>query len=132
MTAVRTAECRCGQLTAICSGDPVRVSVCHCLACQRRTGGPFAAQARFPIASVQVNGEWRVWERVADSGKKAWFRWCPDCGATVAYTNEGMDDQIAIALGAFADPTFPAPNFSVYENRKHPWIEIIGDDIEHD
>lgn len=132
MTAVRTAECRCGQLTATCSGDPVRVSVCHCLACQRRTGGPFAAQARFRLGSVQISGEWRVWERVADSGKKAWFRWCPECGATVAYTNEGMDDQIAIALGAFADPTFPAPNFSVYENRKHPWVEIVGDDIEHD
>jgi hypothetical protein len=132
MTAIRIAECRCGQLTATCSGEPVRVSVCHCLACQRRTGGPFAAQARFPIASVQMSGEWRVWERIADSGKRAWFRWCPECGSTVAYTNEGMDDQIAIALGAFADPTFPAPSFSVYENRKHPWIEIVGDDIEHD
>lgn len=132
MTVVRTAECRCGQLTATCSGEPVRVSVCHCLVCQRRTGGPFAAQARFPIAAVRMSGEWRVWERVADSGKKAWFRWCPECGSTIAYTNEGMDDQIAIALGAFADPTFPAPSFSVYENRKHPWIEIVGDDIEHD
>lgn len=132
MTMTRTAECRCGQLTATCSGDPVRVSVCHCLACQRRTGGPFAAQARFAVAAVQMGGEWRVWERVADSGRRAWFRWCPDCGATVAYTNEGMDDQIAIPVGAFADPAFPAPGFSVYENRKHPWIEIVGDAIEHD
>ena len=38
----RLASCSCGQLTAQASGDPVRNSICHCLACQRRTGSPFA------------------------------------------------------------------------------------------
>jgi hypothetical protein len=32
----RTASFSSGQLTATVEGDPVRVSVCHCLACQRR------------------------------------------------------------------------------------------------
>jgi hypothetical protein len=36
--STRFASCRCGQLTAQVVGDPVRVSICHCLACQRRTG----------------------------------------------------------------------------------------------
>ncbi|MGR3757040.1 MAG: GFA family protein [Tranquillimonas sp.] len=30
----RTATCRCGQLTATCRGEPVRIAVCHCLECQ--------------------------------------------------------------------------------------------------
>src|SRR5262245_60383971 len=32
---IRTATCRCGQLKALCEGEPVRVSVCHCLECQK-------------------------------------------------------------------------------------------------
>jgi hypothetical protein len=37
----------------------------------------------------------------------------------------------AIAIGAFADPEFPAPSFSMYENRKHQWVDILGKDVEH-
>ena len=43
----RRASCTCGQLHLETTGEPVRVSVCHCLDCQRRTGSAFAAQARF-------------------------------------------------------------------------------------
>lgn len=32
----RAATCACGQLIVSCEGDPTLVSVCHCLACQRR------------------------------------------------------------------------------------------------
>ena len=34
----RIAECHCGQLRAITSGEPESMYVCHCKACQRRTG----------------------------------------------------------------------------------------------
>ena len=37
-----TASCRCGQLKAIVTREPVRVSVCHCLDCQKRTGSAFS------------------------------------------------------------------------------------------
>jgi len=50
------AVCSCGQLRAVVSGDPVRVSICHCLACQRRTGSSYGYQARFPAQSVTISG----------------------------------------------------------------------------
>jgi len=56
---------------------------------------------------------------------------CPDCGSTVLYSNEGWPGVLAVPLGAFADPDFPAPSFSVYEHRKHRWVEIVGDAVEH-
>ena len=46
MTA-RHASCSCGQLRIETSGEPFRVSVCHCLNCKRRSGSAFAVQARF-------------------------------------------------------------------------------------
>lgn len=128
------AKCSCGALTAHCEGEPVRVSVCHCLNCQRRSGSAFAAQARFPEAFVRIDGPVRLYRLSGDSGGTAVFSFCPDCGATIAYRNEGiegMEDLVAIPLGAFADPAFPPPVFSNYEERKHPWLEIVGDAIEH-
>ncbi len=40
------ASCCCGALRALPSTPPVRVSMCHCTACQRRTGSVFGVQAR--------------------------------------------------------------------------------------
>ena len=127
----RVAECRCGQLKAACEGEPVRISVCHCLACQRRTGSAFAAQARFPTDRITVTGASRSWTRVADSGASATYRFCPECGSTVAYELDKFPGVIAVPLGAFADPAFPPPRFSVWEERKHRWVDIVGDGIEH-
>lgn len=121
MTA-REASCSCGRIRLRCKGEPVRISVCHCLDCQKRTGSAFAAQARFPRDSVEVFGEPSTYARKGDEGSVATFRFCGNCGATVWYTNDTDSANIAVALGAFADPSFPQPRFSVYEERKHAWV----------
>jgi hypothetical protein len=126
----RLASCSCGNIRVTVTGEPLRVSVCHCLACQRRTGSPFGAQVRFPNEAVTVEGESKEYVRVADSGTRLFFRFCPTCGATVYYTVEDQPDRTALPLGAFADPAFPAPAFSVYESRMHPWVAILGD-VDH-
>lgn len=127
----RTATCRCGQLRVTCEGDPVRISVCHCLECQKRSGSAFAVQARWPDEQVTATGRSKTWERVADSGHRATYRFCPDCGSTVAYVIEGWEGVTAVPVGAFADPDFPPPKFSVYEHRKHAWVTVAGDDVRH-
>jgi hypothetical protein len=126
----RTASCSCGQLSVTVDADPVRVSVCHCLACQRRTGRVFGAQARLPAESAQIQGQSKQYVRTADSGSRLLLNFCPDCGATVHYTIEGREELIAIPVGAFADATFPTPQFSVYEERMHSWV-TMPKDIEH-
>jgi len=108
----------------------MRISVCHCLDCQRRTGSAFGAQARFALDSVEVVGETREYTRLADSGKRVTFRFCPSCGSTVCYQLEAVPGVVAVPLGAFADPAFPAPKVSVYEARKHAWVGL-PEDIEH-
>lgn len=131
MSAIRRASCRCGQLAIQCEGDPVRISVCHCFACQRRTGAPFAEQARFPADKVTITGESREWVRIADSGNPVTYHFCPNCGSTVWYQGGPLPEAIAVPVGAFADPAFPPPRFSVWEDRRHPWLSVLGDEVEH-
>lgn len=127
MTPVRTASCSCGRLTARCEGEPLRVSLCHCLACQKRTGSVYAANARFPKDAVTLSGAVAHWSRTGDEGGRSRFSFCPTCGATVFWESESVPDQILVAVGAFADPGFPAPGISIYGDRAHPWVFDAGD-----
>lgn len=121
----RVASCSCGQLTVTTRGEPVRVSICHCLACQRRTGSVFGVQARFPRDAAEIAGDSKAYVRIGDEGNEVTFHFCPVCGATVHYAVAGYDDgRIAIPVGAFADPQFPAPSVSVYETRRHSWVGL--------
>ena len=128
----RVASCSCGELRVTCEGEPVRVSICHCLECQKRTGSVFAAQARFPRAGVTVEGPASRWTRVGESGESATFGFCPTCGSTVYWEPSAAPDLIYVAVGAFADPAFPPPRVSVYEARSHPWALAAGElPLEH-
>jgi hypothetical protein len=117
------ASCSCGQLTLVARGDPIRVSMCHCHACQRRTGSPYGAQARFLTANVDVTGEATEFVRIGDGGTACHFNFCPRCGATVYYWFGDRSSTI-VPVGAFADRTFMPPSFSVYEERMHPWVSV--------
>lgn len=125
--STRTASCSCGQLRLTTRAVPVRVSVCHCLACQLRTGSAFGAQARFPRSAVTITGRSSRYVRSGDEGSKLVFHFCPDCGATVHYAAQDDEQSIAVPLGAFADPHFPAPTVSVYEERMHAWVRLPAD-----
>jgi hypothetical protein len=40
-------------------------------------------------------------------------------------------EQLRLTVeGAFADSAFPAPAFSLWETRRHPWVEL-ADGIQH-
>jgi hypothetical protein len=129
---MREASCSCGQLRVTVEGEPVRVSVCHCLACQRRTGSAFGYQARFPAANVEISGPATEWVRTSDEGEERVFRFCPTCGSTVYYTLPDAPDLVAIPVGAFADPSFPPPRISVWEARRHAWVSAPTADAHRD
>jgi hypothetical protein len=120
----RTASCSCGRLRVTCAGEPVRLSMCHCLECQKRTGAPFGVQARFDRTQVTAEGTAREFERIGDEGNRITFRFCPTCGSTLYWTMSTQPDLIAVAVGNFADPMFPVPNFSVFEKRRHSWVVV--------
>lgn len=126
--ATHEAACSCGQLRVEIQGDPVRVSVCHCLACQRRTGSAFGFQARWPVESARITGESREYLRISDADEERRFHFCPHCGATVYYVTE--PEYVAIPVGVLGEPDFPAPRVSVWERRKHAWV-VTPADAEH-
>lgn len=120
--ARRTASCSCGALRVECEGEPVSVSLCHCLECQKRTGGPFGIAAFFERARAVATGASTAYTRASDSGFPVTFHFCPTCGSTVWWEPSRKPEVIAVAPGAFADPDFPAPQKAVYGEHRHRWV----------
>jgi hypothetical protein len=129
----REAACHCRQLRLAVEGDPWVVSICHCSACQRRTGSAFGMQAAFRSVQVEVTGRYKDFSRLSDEAdrKEHVFHFCPDCGSQVFYTEPDEPDMVVVSVGAFADPTFPPPTESVYTGQRHPWVGL-PEGIVHD
>ena len=122
----REAACHCGQLRLAVEGDPFAVSLCHCLACKRRTGSAFGMQAGFRPAQLRIEGRTGSYTRISDEAdrKAHEFHFCPDCGSQVFYTEPTEPDLVVVSVGAFADPDFPPPTESGYDSRRHAWIGL--------
>src|SRR5947208_2569034 len=132
MMPTRDAACSCGQLALVAEGEPIRISMCHCLACQRRTGSAFGIQARVPRERVRIEGRCTEYVRISDSREARTFHLCPECGAAVYYRLSPLPDVIAVPIGAVADPAFPAPTISVYESRRHGSLTVPAAMEHHD
>ena len=123
---MREAACHCGQLRLEVTGEPLAVSICNCLACQRRTGSAFGMQAGFEKDQVTVVGRFDDYVRASDEAdrKEHVFHFCPTCGSQVFYTEPAEPDLVVVSVGSFADPSFPPPTESGYDSRRHSWVGL--------
>jgi hypothetical protein len=121
------ARCSCGALTLSYPDAPSKIVVaCHCFDCQRRTGAPFGIGAYYPASVVTISGTSKEFAHPAASGGTIHNHFCPQCGSTVYWKLSTLPALIAIAVGTMADPKYPAPVVSVFEQSKHDWIRIDG------
>ena len=122
--STRTASCACGQLRIDVHGEPRSVGVCHCLACQRRTGSIIHNGSSWQKSQVRIEGDHKIYGRIADSGYEIRFHFCPNCGTSVFWEGERDPQNMGIAVGCFTDPDFPAPTTSGWEESMHRWLGL--------
>ena len=87
--------------------------------------------ARFAREQVRIEGRSTEYVRISDDGDPRSFHFCPECGGTVYYELSALSEFIAVPVGGFADPTFPAPMVSIYGTRQHPWVTLPGEIEQH-
>ncbi len=99
--------------------------MCHCLDCQRRTGSVFSVAVFYERSRVRVKSGTPVsFERASASGFPVLFHFCGQCGSNIYWEPARLPDLVGVAVGAFADPSFPPPEQSVWTNDKHAWIRL--------
>ena len=118
------ASCQCGQLQVKVPGPTMAVVACHCVACQKRSGSPFGEAADYPHDQVKIEGETRQFSRSTNLGGTFDQFFCADCGTTVFMRGTKYPEVTGIPIGLFDDAHTKQPVRSVWEDRKHPWVEI--------
>ena len=79
---------------------------------------------------VAISGASKEFTHAAASGGEMHNHFCPQCGSTVYWTVTNLPSMIGVAVGAMANPKYPAPVISVFEQSKHDWVQIDGA-VEH-
>ena len=91
----------------------------------------------YPKSQVRIEGDNKIYERDADSGFKIRFSFLPDLRqhhfvALAARTGRQQrllgrrpnPNTHRITVGSFADPNFPAPTYSAWEEVMRPWLGV--------
>jgi hypothetical protein len=124
----RLARCGCGALTAQTRGEPRRVYLCACRACQIKSGSAFTYAALFSEGNVTLSGEHKAWRHNGDSGQWVESHFCPVCGVTVFFYAEGFPGAIGVPAGCFAEDEATArdgaltPQRMYWAERKREWV----------
>jgi hypothetical protein len=82
-------------------------------------------------SQVRTEGPFHIYVREGGQGRKLRFHFCPTCGSTVCWEADHSPDHVGIAVGCFADPNFPAPTVSGWEESMADWMLLPATVQEH-
>ncbi len=109
---VHDGGCVCGSVRYRTTGEPARVTVCHCRWCQRRTGSAFGVGAVFQSAQFELTGAApKVYRHMSDeSGRWLDLHFCTSCGTNIGFTLEWAPGVFAVDAGSFDEPAWINPD----------------------
>ncbi|MGE0802111.1 MAG: GFA family protein [Lautropia sp.] len=108
MSIQRSGQCVCGSVRYVCIGEPERVTICHCLWCQRRTGTAFGAEVVFQEQYVTFSGLTPASYRHTSDESGRWLEiyFCPRCGSNLGFTLQAVPGVRTVPAGALDEPAF--------------------------
>ena len=129
----RSGRCVCGAIRYLCTGDPERVTICHCLWCQRRTGTAFGTEVVFREENVAFSGDpLSAYRHTSDeSGRWLEIYFCPRCGSNLGLTLQAVPGIRTLPAGTFDDPGFVNAKQTkirhVFIRTRRAWSDLTSD-----
>jgi len=130
MTNQRTGGCVCGSVRYSISGEPKRITICHCLWCQRRTGSAFGVEVVFDESQITITGDSLSSYRHISDESERWLEqhFCEKCGSNIGLTLESVPGIRSMAAGSFDDKSWiesdKIPSKHVYTRSARTWSDI--------
>ena len=114
--------CACGKVRFRITGQLMGSGVCHCLDCQKASGGGpnyvvLAPKTGFAV----IQGEAKVYTSTADSGGEVGRAFCGDCGTPLWSITGPMTPFYPVKAGALDDPSGISPALHLYVDSAQPW-----------
>jgi hypothetical protein len=121
MSQLYTGGCACGAIRYEISGEPALANDCQCRDCQQESGTGHGSHLTFANARVNLEGEAKHWDMVADSGHVKTRAFCPTCGSPVYLTFSAMPDLFSVRAASLDDPSRYKPQIVTYGSRGYGW-----------
>ncbi len=120
-----TGGCQCGQVKYQLDAPPLMTAVCHCMDCQRHSGGSYSISMVFSAESFQLlEGELGCWQKQCDSGAVADCYFCPVCSNRIYHTTNSTPGLLRLKGGTLDDTSWVSPAMHVWVKSKQPWVII--------
>ncbi|KAK9319518.1 Mss4-like protein [Lipomyces orientalis] len=97
---VLSGNCLCGSVAYSSDAQPVATALCHCIDCQKWSGGAFTSNVVVPRDSFKVTaGKPSCYDVTGASGKNNRHFFCATCGSSLFTELDVMPDKTVIKAG---------------------------------
>jgi hypothetical protein len=104
--------------------EPLIVHCCHCLNCQRQTGGAFVINLIIERDRVEVlSGEPHTIDVARDEGPPQRIYRCPECQVAL-FSEYGRPIAWFVRGGTLDEPREIVPDVHIYTRSKVDWVTI--------
>jgi hypothetical protein len=120
----RNGGCACGAVRYRLNSDPLFVHCCHCLNCQRQTGGAFVINLLIESRCVELlAAEPQPIDVPRDEGSWQRIYRCAACQVAL-FSEYGRADIWFVRGGTLDHPTIVAPDVHIYTRSKVAWLTL--------
>lgn len=119
-----TGGCLCGQVRYELLAQPIAMRLCWCRVCQYFASGNATVNVVFPADALEVSGELRDYQSVADSGSRMHRRFCPHCGVHVFSASEARPHLVIVRNGTLDDTGLLEPSATIWTDSAPEWAWI--------
>jgi hypothetical protein len=118
-------SCSCRAVTFRLLSAPMFVHCCHCLDCQKQTGGAFAINALIETDRIEIlSGAPQPVSMPTDSGRPHDIYRCPTCQVAV-WSDYGRRPGLRFVRVATLDPGHGiVPDVHIFVRSKVPWVRL--------
>ena len=119
--------CACGAVRYRLTSEPFFVNCCHCLNCQRQTGGAFVINLLAEADRAQaLTGRPEPVDAPRDDGTTQRIYRCPSCQIAV-FSEYGWPELRFVRAGTLDDPSAVTPDAHIFTRTKVPWVMLPAD-----
>lgn len=125
MSESHEGGCSCGAVRYRLTSAPMFVHCCHCLDCQKQTGGAFAINALIETDRIELlAGAPKPVSMPTDSGRPHDVHRCESCQVAL-WSDYGRRPYLRfVRVSTLDQPHAIAPDVHIFTRSKVPWVSL--------
>jgi hypothetical protein len=118
--------CHCGAIAYEAEVDPARVTVCHCIDCQKLSGAAFRASVPARVEDFRLlKGTPKTYVKTAESGNRRAQVFCADCSSPLYSADATGAKVYMLRIGVMAERASLTPQREIWCESALPWTREL-------